>query len=71
MASASKPLTCFFGEPWGYGPDRTWLSHPRCDEETARACRAFDAAVARGEFDADGYTPKERRAQKRREAKDG
>lgn len=52
-------LTCAFGEPW-------MGEHPLCDAETARACERFAEAVARGEFDADGYTPNERRAQAKR-----
>ena len=52
-------LTCANGEPWT-GP------HPRCEAETDRACERFDQAVLAGEYDADGYTPNERREQERR-----
>lgn len=52
-------LACAFGEPW-LGP------HPLCDAETDRACRAFDADVAAGKYDEQGYTPLERAAQQRR-----
>jgi hypothetical protein len=36
--------------------------HPVCEAETARLGAAFDAAVARGVYDAQGYTPRERAA---------
>lgn len=52
-------LACAFGEPIG-GP------HPLCDEETERACRKFEADVVAGKYDAEGYTPLERAAQRRR-----
>ena len=45
-------LVCAFGEPW-MGP------HPLCRAESDRNCLAFDAAVARGEFNERGYTPRE------------
>lgn len=57
---------CAFGET-GLG----WLGPHHCLQcmlEVVRACQAFDAAVARGEFDAEGYTPKERRVQAKRRA---
>lgn len=40
--------------------------HPLCEAETDLACERFDQAVLDGEYDANGYTPKERRAQERR-----
>lgn len=52
-------LACAFGEPVD-GP------HPLCEAETARACRRFDEDVAAGIYDAEGYTPPERAAQRRR-----
>lgn len=52
-------LACAFGEPW-LGP------HPLCEAETERACLAFDADVAAGKYDAEGYTPAERAASDRR-----
>lgn len=52
-------LTCALGEDWEG-------AHPRCEQETARARVDFAEAVARGEFDAEGYTPNERRAQAKR-----
>ncbi len=55
----SAALTCAFSEPW-MGP------HPLCEAETDRACQQFAEAVARGEFDAQGYTPNERKAQAKR-----
>lgn len=59
-ADAQAALTCSNGEPW-MGP------HPICEAETARHCAEFDAAVARGEYDAEGYTPNERKAQAKRQ----
>ena len=52
-------LVCAFGEPW-IGP------HPLCEAETGRACAAFDAGVQAGRWDAQGYTPAERRQQARK-----
>lgn len=52
-------LACAFFEPWR-GP------HPRCDAHS-RALRArFEADVAVGVYDTDGYTPSDRAAQTRR-----
>jgi hypothetical protein len=53
------PLTCFHGEPWDG-------DHPLCRADVERACQRFDDAVARGEYDAHGWTPKERKAQAKR-----
>lgn len=56
-------LTCAFGSPWGAhgcGPCE------KCHAETARGCAEFAAAVARGEFDSEGYTPNERKAQQKK-----
>lgn len=52
--------TCHFGEPW-MGP------HPLCAAAVDRDCARFDEKVAAGIFDAEGYTPKERRAGRRRQ----
>lgn len=52
-------LACVFGEPM-IGP------HPRCEAEVDRACAAFKAGVTAGRWDADGYTPQDRKAQERR-----
>lgn len=57
-----KPLTCALGEPW-IG------DHPLCDAEVDRACREFDAAVIAGIYDAQGYTPNERKAQQKKRDK--
>lgn len=37
-----------------------------CAVEVARGCAQFAADVRAGKFDADGYTPAERRAQQKR-----
>jgi len=58
-ANAPPALTCAFGERW-MGP------HPRCDAHGAELARAFAAAVACGEFDAQGYTLADRRRQSNR-----
>lgn len=50
---------CAFGEPLD-GP------HPLCNAETERGIKAFWEAVARGEYDADGYTPAEAKAREKR-----
>lgn len=57
--SVDPALVCAFGEPW-------LGAHPLCEQEGDRLCRLFEAAVGRGEFDAHGYTPNERKAQARR-----
>ena len=53
-------LTCAFGEPWWTGP------HPLCQQEADRLCAEFDAGVLAGKWDAQGYTPNERKAQQRK-----
>ena len=61
----APPLTCAFGEPW---PGATFpAGHPLCDAATDQACVQFEADVAAGRNDAEGYTPVERRAQQRRQ----
>jgi hypothetical protein len=39
-----------------------------CQAETDRAIEEFQEAVARNEYDQEGYTPAERRLQQRRRA---
>lgn len=58
-------LVCSFGVPMAqhHHGDRC----PACDAAVADARRQFAAAVARGTFDAAGYTPAERKAQQRRQ----
>jgi hypothetical protein len=63
------PLTCAFGMPWlnhfdppiGTGAGCLW-----CAAEQERLSAAFTDAVARGDYDPQGYTKAERRAQQRR-----
>lgn len=52
-------VTCVYGEPIA-GP------HPLCEARVARDVLEFYEAVMRGEYDAEGFTPKERVAQARR-----
>lgn len=63
---ADTSLTCAFGGVWAdhFSP----IGCPLCEAEVERGCAAFDAAVARGEYDEFGYTPAERRAQATRQA---
>lgn len=59
-------LLCAFGQT---GEDWRGPHHcAECAAEVGRACREFETAVARGDLDAQGYTPAERRAQQRRRA---
>jgi len=59
-----SPVTCLFGYDWlTYHVTATC---PACQHETAEACARFQVAVAAGQFDAQGYTPAERRAQDKR-----
>jgi ubiquitin len=49
-----------------------WLGPHHCAEcaaEVERQCAQFAADVAAGKYDADGYTPADRRAQQRQKAK--
>lgn len=55
-----KPLTCAFGTPWPCGPCANCLA------ESARLSREFWNGVLFGDWDRDGYTPAERRAQGKR-----
>lgn len=51
-----------------------WLGDHHCDAccaSTLRACEQFAADVRAGKYDAEGYTPAERKAQRRRVADDG
>ncbi len=52
-------LTCAFSEPW-------MGLHPLCDAHGAEMVKQFEAAVLAGTYDADGYTPNERKAQQKR-----
>ena len=58
-------LTCGLGYPW-----RDHLLPgavcPGCQASLEEGCRAFDEAVARGEYDENGYTPAEAKAARRR-----
>jgi len=54
LAPLAPGLTCSHGEPW-MGP------HPLCEAHTEALCHQFEAAVARGEYDAAGYTASDRR----------
>jgi len=51
----TTPVTCVYGEPIE-GP------HPLCAARVARDILEFYEAVARGEYDAEGFTPRERAA---------
>jgi hypothetical protein len=57
-------VVCAFGTPWArhVGPPGC----AACAAESDRLAAAFAAAVAAGEYDAQGYTPAERRAQRTR-----
>lgn len=57
---------CAFGLP-----DYDWFGRHHCascDDAVREAVTRMAEARSRGEFDADGYTPAERRAQERRAA---
>lgn len=49
----AKPLTCAFGEPW-------MGEHPKCAAWAAEMSQQFREAVARGEYDEQGFRRKER-----------
>lgn len=56
--------TCAFGIPWIVhvnGQGCLW-----CAAESERLSEQFVADVASGKYDAEGWTPKERRAQAKR-----
>lgn len=59
MTQKIGALVCANNEPW-LGP------HPLCKAEVDRACVAFTEAVQRGEYDAEGFTPAERKAADKR-----
>ena len=61
---APSGLTCANGTAWASHFNGTGCA--LCAADTERTCAAFDAAVAAGIYDAQGYTPKERRALARR-----
>ena len=60
-AMPAPGLTCAFGEPWGIG-----TKHPLCEQLANEGIAEFQTDVAAGIYDAEGYTPAERRAQQRR-----
>ena len=59
IEQAAAVLTCSFGELWT-GP------HPLCEAHAKEMSVAFDRDVAAGIYDAQGYTPNERKAQQRK-----
>lgn len=63
----SDTPTCYFGTPFIHHFDGTGC--PACDEHNAGIDARFAEAVARGEFDEEGYTPNERKAQAKRQQK--
>jgi hypothetical protein len=54
-------LVCAFGEPF-FG------AHPLCEAEACRLRALFQENVKAGVYDAQGYTPADRRAQARRDS---
>ncbi len=56
-----SPLTCALSEPW-------MGKHPKCEKEAARMAAEFDRDVFFGKYDAQGYTPNERKALAKRQA---
>lgn len=67
--TTEQPLTCGFGTPWldhVDPPVGTGRGCAACAAQTEAASQAFAAAVAAGTYDAEGYTPAERRAQAKR-----
>lgn len=67
--SPEPPLVCSYGRPWldhFKPPIGTGRGCLYCVTATASGCLAFDRAVAEGVYDAEGYTPKERRLQQRK-----
>ena len=62
-------LMCAFGEPW-LGARPVGGYHCRkCAAEGRRLGRSFAAAVKAGRYDAQGFTPSERAAQRRTHAR--
>lgn len=55
-------LTCAFGEPW-MGP------HPLCEAHARDMEAEFWKDVAAGKYDPQGYTPNERKAQRKQSAR--
>jgi hypothetical protein len=69
VALTSGAFTCAFGVPWLHHfdpPIGTGKGCRRCVAADKKLARAFAAAVARGDYDAGGYTPAERRARSSR-----
>lgn len=62
-SGTKKPTTCMFGVPWSaHMQGCLW-----CHAEADRLCAQFAADVASGKCDAEGFTPKDRRAQAKRQ----
>lgn len=59
-------IVCAFGVPMAQ--HYHGATCPACDQAVADAREAMRLAVSRGEVDAQGYTPAERNAQRRRAA---
>lgn len=59
LFDAPAGLPCAFGVHHAVGEPCE-----RCEAETARGIAEFEAGVAAGRWDAQGYTPAERRAQR-------
>jgi hypothetical protein len=58
---------CAFWQSWGKVSGYTGPHHcPQCAAAVEESCRAFDAAVAQGEYNERGYTPNEWRAHMKR-----
>ena len=64
MTPQKPSLVCAFGTAWALHFDGSGCSE--CAAEGERLEAAFAVAVAQGHYDAEGYTPAERRAQRRR-----
>lgn len=63
--NVTESLVCAFGVPWLHHvtpPTGTGLGCLLCAAEEERLLAVFDAGVASGTHDAQGYTPSERRA---------
>lgn len=56
-------LPCAYGQTGAAWPGPHHCA--ACAADVAEACRSFADAVAAGTYDQDGYTPAERKAQRR------
>lgn len=61
----SGALACAFGAPWQKRIGRVHCAG--CAKQELALLRAFKAGVERGQWDEQGYTPAERRVQRRRD----